>query len=255
MSIRRLYGPLLLVAAAALFAPPLIEAQVTPPSAEVLNEAYPGKAYSPYAGRGFPSRVFWGDTHLHTSNSMDAGAFGNRLDIDDAYRFARGEEIIISTGQPAKLSRPLDWLVVADHSDNMGFFPDMFAGAPHILSDPTGQDWYDRVQAGEGVGVAIELIGLFSQGEFPESLIYFPDSKPYKDAWKKTVGFAEEFNDPGVFTAFIGYEWTSLVTGNNMHRVVVYRDGGDKGGQMVPMTTVAPQGSTNPRDPWTWLET
>jgi len=220
----------------------------------VLAAAYTGTVYSPYAGRDFATGVYWGDTHLHTDISMDAGAFGNRLGLDAAYRFARGEEVESTNGGPVRLSRPLDFLVIADHSDNMGFFPDMFAGKEHILSDPTGKDWYERVKRGEGVGVAIELIGMFSQGEFPEALIYKPDSQPYKDAWAKTVAAAEEFNDPGKFTAFIGYEWTSLVRGNNMHRVVIYKDGGDKGGSMVPYTTIAPQGSTNPRDLWTWLE-
>ena len=86
-----------------------------------------------------------------------------------------------------KLSRPLDFLVIADHSDNTGFFPDLFAGKAFILEDPTGKDWYDRVMAGEGVGVALELIGLFSQGEFPEGLTYTPDSTPYKSAWSATV--------------------------------------------------------------------
>ena len=154
---------------------------------------------------------------------------------------------------PVRLSRPLDFLVVADHSDNMGFFPDLFAGKAFILEDPTGKNWYDMIKAGQGVDVAIELIGLFSQGKFPEALTYKPDSAPYRAAWDKTVAAAERYNQPGVFTAFIGYEWTSLVQGNNLHRVVVYRDGGDKGGQMVPYTTVAPQGSTNPRDLWKWL--
>ena len=220
----------------------------------MLAAAYTGTVYSPYAGRDFATGVYWGDTHLHTDISMDAGAFGNRLGLDAAYRFARGEEVESTNGGPVRLSRPLDFLVIADHSDNMGFFPDMFAGKEHILSDPTGKDWYERVKRGEGVGVAIELIGMFSQGEFPEALIYKPDSQPYKDAWAKTVAAAEEFNDPGKFTAFIGYEWTSLVRGNNMHRVVIYKDGGDKGGSMVPYTTIAPEGSTNPRDLWTWLE-
>ena len=79
--------------------------------------------YSPYAGRNFPTRPLFGDTHLHTSFSMDAGAFGARLTPRDAYRFASGEEITRRSGQPVKLSRPLDFLVVADHSDGMGFFP------------------------------------------------------------------------------------------------------------------------------------
>ena len=232
-----------------------VQAQVpVPPDGEILSAAYTGTAYSPYAGRDFPSDVFWGDTHLHTDISMDAGAFGNRLGLDEAYRFARGEQVNATHAGPVRLSRPLDFLVVADHSDNMGFFPDMLAGQEHILKDPTGKDWYDRIKAGQGVGVALELIGLFSQGNFPPALVYTPDSQPYKDAWAKTVAAAEKFNDPGKFTAFIGYEWTSLVRGNNMHRVVIYRDNGDKGGQMVPFTTVPPLGSTNPRDLWSWLE-
>lgn len=232
-------------------------AQVPPPpdGEGALSNAYRGKAYSPYAGRGFPSNVYWGDTHLHTSLSMDAGAFGNRLGLDEAYKFGRGQEVTTSTGLRAKLSRPLDFLVIADHSDNMGFFPDLVDGKEHILRDPIGKDWYDRIQAGEGVGVALELISKFSQGEFPPALLYTPDSGPYKSVWQETVDAAERYNDPGKFTAFIGYEWTSLVKGNNMHRVVIYRDNGDKAGQMVPYTTIAPAGSTNPRDLWKWLET
>jgi hypothetical protein len=198
--------------------------------------------------------VYWGDTHLHTSLSMDAGAFGNRLGLNEAYRFARGEQVTASGGQKARLSRPLDFLVVADHSDNMGFFPDLYAGKPNILSNATGKDWYDRIQAGGGVEVALELIGMFSQGKWPEGLEYGPDSAPYRSAWDATVAAADRYDAPGEFTAFIGYEWTSLVTGNNMHRVVVYRDDGDKGSQMVPFTTLPPLGSTNPRDLWKWME-
>lgn len=234
---------------------PLAFSQVPPPAdpEAVLSDAYQGKSYSPYAGRGFPILPLWGDTHLHTALSMDAGAFGNRLGLRDAYRFALGEEVVSSTGIPVRLSRPLDWLVIADHSDNMGLFPDLVAGNPNILADPTGRDWYNRILAGDGVAVALELIGLFSQGNFPEGLTYAPDSAAYKSVWADTVAAAEEFNDPGQFTAQIGYEWTSLVQGNNMHRVVIYRDGGDKAGQMVPYTTMAPQGSADPRDLWKWL--
>ncbi len=235
---------------------PCAWAQLPPPpdGAAALSNSYPGKAYSPYAGRSFPSRIYWGDTHLHTEISFDAGAFGNRLGLDEAYRFARGEEVTTSTGQRARLSRPLDFLVVADHSDNMGFFPDLLAGKTHIMQDPKGKDWHDRINAGDGVNVALEIIGMFSQGQFPEGLIYWPDSAAYKSSWQMTLAAAEKYNAPGVFTAFIGYEWTSLVRGGNMHRVVVYRDGSDKGGQMVPYTTTAPMGSINPRDLWTWLQ-
>ncbi|UCD53146.1 MAG: DUF3604 domain-containing protein, partial [Phycisphaerales bacterium] len=90
------------------------------PQPEVLKGLYPGKTYSPYAQRSFPSNVYWGETHLHTGVSLDAGLFGNILGHEDAYRFARGEEIKSSTGLRVKLARPLDWLVITDHSDAMG---------------------------------------------------------------------------------------------------------------------------------------
>jgi hypothetical protein len=243
-----------LVCVLALVAPAALAQMAVPPAGEdAIGQKYTARSYSPYAERDFADGVYWGDTHLHTSYSMDAGAFGNRLGLDEAYKFARGEQVTASGGLPVRLSRPLDFLVVSDHSDNMGFFPDLFAGKEHILADPKGKDWYDRVKAGQGVGVALELIGMFSQGQWPPGLAYTPDSKPYRAAWDATVAAAERHNSPGRFTAFIGYEWTSLVKGNNMHRVVVYRDGGDKGGQLVPFTTMPPQGSINPRDLWKWM--
>ena len=118
---------------------------------ESADKVFPGKRpYSPWAGRNFPTRPLFGDTHTHTSFSMDAGAFGARLDPSDAYRFAKGEEIAASSGQLTKLSRPLDFLVVTDHSDNMGFFPQLLAGAPNMLADPTGRRWYDMIQSEGG---------------------------------------------------------------------------------------------------------
>jgi hypothetical protein len=204
---------------------------------------------------GYPTRVFFGDTHLHTAMSMDAGAFGNRLGVEDAYRFARGEEVMASSGQKAKLSRPLDFLVVADHSDNMGFFPDLFAEKPELLADPTGKKWSDMIKAGEGNAAALDIIDRFSRGNFPEALMYYPGTPAYGAAWKQTLNAAEKYNAPGKFTAFIGYEWTSQVPpGNNLHRVVVYRDGADKAGQTEPFTTYPPAGSTTPEDLWKVLK-
>ena len=218
------------------------------------EKVYPTKrAYSPYAGRNFPTRPLFGDTHLHTSASFDAGAFGARLGPRDAYRFARGEEVMASSGQPAKLSRPLDFLVVADHSDNMGFFPDCFAGKPELLADPMGRKWYDMIKSGKGADAAIEIITSFSQGTFPKDLMYSPDTRAYKGAWQDNIAAAEQYNEPGRFTAFIGYEWTSNTGGNNLHRNVIFRDNGDKASQVVPFTTQAPLGSDNPRDLWKWM--
>ena len=207
------------------------------------------------ASAPYPTHVFFGDTHLHTAMSMDAGAFGNRLGVEDAYRFARGEEVMASSGQKAKLSRPLDFLVVADHSDNMGFFPDLFAEKPELLASPTGKKWSDMIKAGEGNAAALEIIDKFSRGTFPKELMYFPGTKAYGAAWKITLDAAEKYNEPGKFTAFIGYEWTSQVPpGNNLHRVVIYRDGADKASQTEPFTTYPPAGSTTPEDFWKVLQ-
>jgi hypothetical protein len=228
------------------------------PSKESLSNLYPGKAYSPYAERNFPDQVFWGDTHLHTGLSMDAGLFGARLGLDDAYRFARGEQVMASSGQPAKLGRPLDWLVIADHSDGMGFFSDMAAGNPEIIKYEQGKRWYEGLQAGgdASVAAALDLITTFSQGKINTEMManYSPGGKTYATIWEKVVDAAERFNDPGEFTAFIGFEWTSLVTGNNMHRNVIFREGAEKAGLVVPYTTQAPVGSTDPLDLYAYLE-
>ena len=132
------------------------------PSMEIMKGLYPGKAYSPYAKRNFPSRVFWGDTHLHTGLSLDAGVFGNTLRPSDAYRFARGEEVKSSTGQSVKLARPLDWLVVTDHTDLMGIAPDIQQGAPNILEVPFGKELHEGYsKGGEEAGkAAFKLIIL-----------------------------------------------------------------------------------------------
>ena len=228
-----------------------------PAPTNTTGDAFPAqKHFSPYAGRNFPTEVYWGDTHLHTGMSMDAGAFGARLTPEDAYRFARGEELTSSTNLKVKLDRPLDFLVVADHSDNMGFFPRLYAGDPEMLSDPTGKKWYDMIQAGgqEGVKAATEIIIAFSQDTFPEKLASLPGSPAYRSAWEETILAAEKYNDPGRFTAFIGYEWTSNTNGNNLHRVVIYRDSARKAEQVEPYTTLKPLGSDNPRDLWNWMQ-
>jgi hypothetical protein len=226
------------------------------PPPESLEDVFPAqKPFSPYAGRNFPTQVFWGDTHLHTALSMDAGAFGARLGPNDAYRFAKGEELVSSTGQPVRLSQPLDFLVVADHSDNMGFFPRLYAGDPAFLADPTGRRWYDMIQSGgqEGVKVAVEVIQSFSQGTFPPALWSLPGTPAYRDAWELMIDAAEAHYDPGHFTSFIGYEWTSNTKGNNLHRVVILRDGKHKASMVEPYVTIKPHGSDNPRDLWKWL--
>jgi len=232
-------------------------AQISP-SKESLSGLYPGKSYSPHAQRAFPNRPLWGDTHLHTALSVDAGLFGARIGLEEAYRFARGEEVTSSTGQPVKLSRPLDWLVIADHSDALGFVQDLAAGAPNILAFEEGKRWHAGLEQGGDAAVAatLDLIATFSQGKIPAALLadYSPGAKKYRAVWEHVVKTAEDYNEPGRFTALIGYEWTSLVAGNNLHRNVIFRGDADQAGQVVPFTTQVPIGSTDPLDLYKWLE-
>ena len=245
-----------LVVFACLLVSGSVMAQLPPPTDDAADAFPAQKHFSPHAGRNFPTRVYWGETHLHTGMSMDAGAFGARLTPSDAYRFAKGEEITTSTGLRVKLGRPLDFLMVADHSDNMGFFPRLNAGEPSMLADPTGRRWYDMVQAGgqEAVAAAVEIIQAVTGNTFPEALASLPGSEAYRSAWETTIKAAETHNEPGEFTALIGYEWTSTDKGFNLHRVVVYRDDGDKASVMEPYTTLSPYGSPDPRKLWEWMQ-
>jgi uncharacterized protein DUF3604 len=254
MSNRRLFQTIAAALAGAVIYPPAMAhdtGDLAKQKAEQVHAAKP--PYSPYAGRTFPTRPFFGDTHLHTSFSLDAGAFGARLGPRDAYRFARGEEVTSSSGQPAKLSRPLDFLVVADHSDGMGFFPMIFAGDPAIMADPQGRKWNEMVHSGKGAEAAIEIITNFGKGTISKAIMPTPGTKAYRGAWDETIKAAEAYNDPGRFTAFIGYEWTSNTGGNNLHRNVIFRDNAQRASQVEPFTTIKPLGSDNPRDLWKWM--
>lgn len=217
-----------------------------------VEKAYK-KPYSPYAGRTYPTRPFFGDTHLHTMYSFDAGAFGCRLGPKDAYRFAKGYEIVASMGERVRLSRPLDFLVVADHSDNLGFFAQLLSGDPKVLADPQGRKWYDMIQSGKGADAAVEMISSFGQGTFPRALLSLPGTPAYHKAWIELIAAAEQANEPRQFTAFIGYEWTSNTGGNNLHRNVIFRDNGARASLVEPYITFKPLGSDNPRDLWKWL--
>ena len=193
-------------------------------------------------GRTFPQRPLWGDSHLHTSLSFDAGAFGNRLAPREAYRFAPGEEVTTSTGQPARLARPLDWLAITDHSDGMGFTDDALVGSPLVTNYEQGARWSKGFQAGgqEAVDATLDMIQTFSQAKMDPEMFanYSPGSRRFSTLWDGVINDAEKFNDPGRFTAFIAFEWTSLVKGGNIHRNVIFRDGGDRARQVVPPTVI-----------------
>jgi hypothetical protein len=238
----------------AVLAPGRSAAQEPAPPEQELKDVFPKKpAYSPYADHHFPERVYWGDTHLHTSFSMDAGAFGCRLGPREAYRFAKGQEVTASSGQRVRLARPLDFLVVADHSDGFGLFPMLLNGDPSVLGDPQGKRWYEMIQNGQGAAAAVDIITNFGKGTISKAFFPVPGTPSFQSAWEEIIKAAEDANEPGRFTAFIGYEWTSNTGGNNLHRNILFRDNASKASMVEPYTTQKPLGSDNPRDLWKWM--
>ena len=207
--------------------------------------------YSPYAGRNFPDRPLWGDQHLHTSWSADAVGGGTRLGPAEAYRFARGEEVVSSSGQKVRLARPLDWLAVSDHSDAMGVVADIIAGKPELMTDPQLKKWHQMTNAGpdEAMQAVMEMITLQGQGKIPPAMT---DPNTFRDVWGRYTAIAEQYNDPGQFTAMIAYEWTSNYGGgNNLHRNILYRNGKALADQVLPLTTFDTE---NPEELWAWMQ-
>jgi Protein of unknown function (DUF3604) len=215
------------------------------------------QSYSPHADQSFPTNVYWGDTHVHTRLSYDAFIFGNRMrGPDEAYRFARGDAISMNNGMKAKLQRSLDFLVVADHGAAIGQFLKLELADPVLLQTKSGRSLYTRYQA-------IKDNFYWSNPEDPSFIAdVFLGKDDVKDAvflqsvWDEVIASAEKFNDPGRFTAFIGYEWTSekerasTDSRGNLHRVVIFRDGKDKVEQVLPFTR---NDSLNPEDLWAYM--
>lgn len=203
----------------------------------------------------YPEQVFWGDTHLHTDNSIDAFGFGNRLDAEAALRFARGEEVTATKGTKAKLSRPLDFLVIADHSDAMGATKAIME-APRIalLTNKFLLRWHDMMnESDEGsLQVTAELIDGAARGTLPESLTDPEETvERTTDLWTKHGKTVDQYNEPGKFTAFMGFEYTPMPDGDNLHRVVMFRDGPTKMGDTIPFGAL---GSQNPEKLWGYME-
>lgn len=204
------------------------------------------KEYSPYLNHNYPDRVFWGDTHLHTAYSTDAGLFGNRISPDEAYRFAKGEIVTSSTGVRARLLRPLDFLVVADHAENLGLATMIAESNSDLLQSEWGREIHDLVKAGNP-GKAYEMWGLRMLAR-DNPLKGFEHLT--RSMWERITAAGEKHNEPGKFTAFLGYEWTSVPGGSNLHRILIFRDGKDLADRIVPMSAYD---SEDPEDLWKWM--
>jgi hypothetical protein len=205
--------------------------------------------YSPFVRRDYPDQVLFGDTHFHTELSFDAGMIGTRLDVDDAYRFARGEKVISNTGQPVQLVRPLDFLVITDHAEFIGLAPQIRTHAPELLADPWGRRMYDLFHSGQDgrMKAFLEIIAVSTTPPFENPM---SSNDAAWSIWREFVHEADQYDEPGRFTAMTGYEWTSTPNGDNQHRVVILADGADKTSQTLPYSMFD---SVDPEDLWDYL--
>ena len=228
-----------------LIAPNSLIAQEWTPKQEHVPERE--SEYSPYVDDFFPRRVFWGDTHHHSSYSFDSGMFGNTLGPDESFRFARGEEVVASNGMRAKLIRPLDFLVVSDHAAYLGFTELMRTADPRLMATKGGREMVEGYQAG---GETAWLFVVSMMKDFDIGTPRLDDPQLTRSVWESVVDIASKYDEPGLFTAFNGYEWTSAPTGNNLHRVVVFRDGPERVKQIVPFSAFD---SDEPEPLWEFL--
>lgn len=198
----------------------------------------------------YPQRVFWGDLHVHTNLSFDSNSFGNeRLGPDEAYRFAAGETVTASSGQPARLARPLDFLMVADHAEFLGVLSSVRGQDRAILQTTLGQRWTGLMNGETGLrGIMDDYVAMVTR----QKPMDVPDEAFQHSAWERLIDAAERHNRPGVFTALIGYEWTSMPGGRNLYRVVMFRDGKEKTRSTLPFSALD---SDDPERLWDYLDT
>ena len=199
----------------------------------------PAVAEEDGADGDFPATVYWGDTHVHTAISGDAFLGGTRLGLDDAYRFARGDEVTSTSGQRARLRRPLDFLVVADHGNN--------AGAAYARGAWENESAFRETALGRAWAEAFAALDADPEidNEALRTGPLLPTHRPNQIAvrherfrssvWRMTTAAADRYNDPGRFTTFIAYEWTPLL--GAVHRVVLFEDDAERANQVVPLTS------------------
>ena len=195
--------------------------------------------YSPYVGEDFPRNVYWGDTHLHSSLSSDAFGLGVSLGPEAAFSFASGNTVTTTGGIQARLSRPLDFMVLADHAESLGMMNLVKAGDSRVLADPEIQRWHELLNG------SAEQRKKFSQEFFQRKTRQVAFRKldiaatPQLQAsiWHDSLAVAEKYNVPHTFTTLLGFEWTSAPGGSNLHRVVMFRDGQERVGEVLPLSS------------------
>lgn len=196
------------------------------------------------------TQVYWGDTHLHTSYSGDAFAMGDETaDPDTAYRFAKGQPVIHPYSRVrVQLERPLDFLVVADHAEYMGLMQLVRDKSPLLENSDIGKQLVQMWDEKGSKAVYYNAAGSIVKGAPYEELLTQAIRQPI---WDKIIDAAETNNEPGTFTTFIGWEWSSMPGGANLHRVVFTDKGGETAKQFLPYSSAD---SDRPEDFWAWLD-
>jgi len=197
-----------------------------------------------------PTRLYWGDTHVHTSYSADAYFLQNRsAGPDTAYRWAKGLPVVHpSTGARVQIRTPLDFLVVADHAEMLGVPLKLMQGDPELTKTATGRKWAAMMREGRGAEVFEREFGAAINDNAP--IPDFDSERIKRTAWGDIVDAAQRHYMPCTFTSFIGWEWTSTPGGKNLHRVVLMPDGAEKARQLLPFSAFD---SDKPEDLWDWL--
>ncbi len=218
----------------------------------LLSSASAEEPRSPYEDQSKSTNVYWGDTHVHTSNSMDAARYTILVGPEEAYRFARGEEVKSDWGTTVRLIRPLDFLVVADHAENIGVWNGLRASDPLLLEDEIGRLWHDQFKGGskDAKGKKTGKNAGKTGGDTVIGRGRLKGDGFTRSVWEQYCAVADRLNEPGVFTALIGYEWTSMPGGNNLHRVVIFKDSAEIATQVLPFSRFD---SDDPEDLWEYM--
>ena len=212
--------------------------------------------YSPAARLDYPDEVLWGDTHLHTYLSSDAFPLGTLTTPDLAYRFAKGETVRATGGEDVRLRRPLDFLMVSDHAENLGVMPRLVAGDPGLLRSTDGARIFELLAATPALPDVLRAksleeyeagAGALGSAKQAKGGDYGLDDDFIRDVWKGVIDAAEKHNDPGRFTTFVGYEYTSA----SLHRNVMFAGGPEHTSEARPFSA---HDSKNPEDLWDYLE-
>ncbi|MYA15884.1 MAG: DUF3604 domain-containing protein [Gammaproteobacteria bacterium] len=223
----------------------------------LLAGANAAAPYSPPTRQDYPDSVYWGDTHLHTYLSADAFPLGTLTTPDQAYRFAKGETVRATGGDTVRLRHPLDFLMVSDHAENLGVLPRLVGRDPELLRSADGPRIFELLaltpplpdvltaNSFEEYNAGTRALGNAKQAM---GVDYGIDDDFIQDVWKSVIDAAERHNDPGRFTTFVGYEYTSSP---GLHRNVMFAGGPEHTLQARPFSS---RDSRNPEDLWAYLE-